>query len=50
MSILITGGYGYIGSYTCLDLFVSGDDMVMLDNFYNSDPKEDCTAFSRKSN
>ncbi len=37
MSILITGGCGYIGSHTCVELLQSGHDIVVLDNFYNSD-------------
>ncbi len=37
MSILITGGCGYIGSHTCIELLSSGHDIVVLDNFYNSD-------------
>ena len=37
MSILITGGCGYIGSHTCIELLASGHDIVVLDNFYNSD-------------
>ncbi len=37
MSILITGGCGYIGSHTCIELLAKGQDIVVLDNFYNSD-------------
>ena len=37
MAILITGGCGYIGSHTCIELLESGHDIVVLDNFYNSD-------------
>ena len=36
MSILITGGAGYIGSHTCLELLYAGFDIVVLDNFSNS--------------
>ncbi len=39
MSILITGGCGYIGSHTCVELLNSGYDIVVLDNFYNSHPE-----------
>lgn len=39
MSILITGGCGYIGSHTCLELLASGHDIVVLDNYYNSNPE-----------
>lgn len=36
MSILITGGAGYIGSHTCVELINAGYDIVIVDNFYNS--------------
>ncbi|HOY71202.1 MAG TPA: UDP-glucose 4-epimerase GalE [Methylotenera sp.] len=36
MSILVTGGAGYIGSHTCLELLNAGYDVVVLDNFSNS--------------
>jgi len=36
MSILVTGGAGYIGSHTCLELLNAGLDVVVLDNFSNS--------------
>ncbi len=36
MSILVTGGAGYIGSHTCLELLNTGFDVVVLDNFSNS--------------
>ena len=39
MSILITGGSGYIGSHTCVELLNSGYDIVVLDNYYNADPE-----------
>ncbi len=39
MAILITGGCGYIGSHTCLELIKAGQDIVVLDNFYNSKPE-----------
>ena len=39
MSILITGGAGYIGSHTCIELLNAGQDIVVLDNFYNSSPE-----------
>lgn len=35
MSILVTGGAGYIGSHTCIELMNAGYDVVVLDNFYN---------------
>lgn len=37
MKILITGGAGYIGSHTCTQLLKDGYDIVVLDNFCNSD-------------
>ncbi|MDD6146778.1 MAG: UDP-glucose 4-epimerase GalE [Oscillospiraceae bacterium] len=36
MSILVTGGAGYIGSHTCIELMNAGYDIVVVDNFYNS--------------
>ena len=36
MSILVTGGTGYIGSHACVELIEAGYDVVVLDNFYNS--------------
>ena len=36
MAILVTGGAGYIGSHTCVQLFAAGYDVVILDNFSNS--------------
>ncbi|MFZ1677643.1 MAG: UDP-glucose 4-epimerase GalE [Saprospiraceae bacterium] len=36
--ILVTGGCGYIGSHTIVDLLDSGYDVVSLDNFVNSSP------------
>lgn len=39
MSILVTGGAGYIGSHTCVELLENGYDIVVLDNFLNSKPE-----------
>ncbi|WP_226526481.1 UDP-glucose 4-epimerase GalE [Metabacillus niabensis] len=36
MSILITGGAGYIGSHTCVELLNAGYEIVVLDNLSNS--------------
>ena len=36
MSILVTGGAGFIGSHTCVELLNSGYEVVIVDNFYNS--------------
>lgn len=35
MSVLVTGGAGYIGSHTCVELLNAGEDVVIIDNFYN---------------
>ena len=39
MSILVTGGTGFIGSHTVVVLLEAGYDVVVVDNFYNSSPK-----------
>jgi UDP-glucose 4-epimerase len=39
MSILITGGAGYIGSHTCVELLQAGHEVVVFDNFSNSHPE-----------
>lgn len=39
MSILITGGAGYIGSHCCVSFLESGLDVVVFDNFSNSNPE-----------
>ena len=36
MSILVTGGTGYIGSHTVVELLNAGSDVVIVDNLYNS--------------
>ena len=36
MTILVTGGLGYIGSHTCVSLMQAGRDVVILDNLSNS--------------
>ena len=35
MSILVTGGLGYIGSHTCVELMNAGKEVVVVDNLYN---------------
>ena len=35
MAVLVTGGAGYIGSHTCVELLNAGVDVVIVDNFYN---------------
>lgn len=37
--ILVTGGSGYIGSHTCVELLNAGEDIVVVDNFINSKPE-----------
>ncbi|ASS87261.1 UDP-glucose 4-epimerase GalE [Geobacillus lituanicus] len=39
MAILITGGAGYIGSHTCVELLNAGYDIVVIDSFANSKPE-----------
>lgn len=39
MSVLVTGGAGYIGSHTCVELLRSGYDIIVVDNLVNSSPK-----------
>ncbi len=39
MNILVTGGAGYIGSHTCIELIHSGYDVIVVDNLCNSNPK-----------
>ena len=36
---MVTGGDGYIGSHTCVELLNAGYDVVILDNLYNSSKK-----------
>lgn len=38
MKILVTGGAGYIGSHTCVELLEQGHEIVVVDNFSNSQP------------
>ena len=35
MAILVTGGLGYIGSHTCVELMNAGKEVVVVDNLYN---------------
>ena len=39
MKILVTGGAGYIGSHTCVEMLNAGHEIVIVDNFYNSCPE-----------
>ncbi|MBU1105870.1 MAG: UDP-glucose 4-epimerase GalE [Candidatus Riflebacteria bacterium] len=36
MNVLLTGGSGYIGSHTCIQLMAAGHNAVIIDNLYNS--------------
>lgn len=39
MKVLVTGGTGYIGSHTIVELLNAGHEVVAFDNFYNSKPE-----------
>ena len=39
MNVLVTGGAGYIGSHTCVELIETGHTPIVVDNLYNSSPK-----------
>jgi UDP-glucose 4-epimerase len=39
MAIFVTGGAGYIGSHTCVELLAAGHEIVVFDNFCNSHPE-----------
>lgn len=36
MEILVTGGAGYIGSHTCVELLKNNHDVIIVDNLVNS--------------
>lgn len=36
MNVLVTGGLGFIGSHTCVELLNAGHDVVVIDNLYNA--------------
>lgn len=38
MKVLVTGGAGYIGSHTCIEMLKSGYEVVIMDNYSNSSP------------
>ena len=38
MKILVTGGAGYIGSHTLIELYAAGHSAVVADNLSNSNP------------
>ncbi|MDR2613948.1 MAG: NAD-dependent epimerase/dehydratase family protein, partial [Candidatus Accumulibacter sp.] len=35
-NLLITGGAGYIGAHTCVELLGAGHELIVIDNFSNS--------------
>lgn len=39
MKVLVTGGAGYIGSHTCVELLNNGHDVIVVDNLSNSKPE-----------
>ena len=39
MNVLVTGGTGYIGSHTCVELLNEGYGVIVIDNLCNSNPK-----------
>ena len=39
MNVLVTGGAGYIGSHSCLELLESGHQVTVIDNLCNSNPE-----------
>ena len=39
MKVLVTGGAGYIGSHTCVELIEAGHQPIVLDNLCNSNPE-----------
>jgi len=49
MKVLVTGGAGYIGSHTCLELLRSGHDVSVVDSLYNGN-KEALARVQRLSN
>ena len=39
MNVLVTGGAGYIGSHTCVELIETGHTPIVIDNLSNSNPE-----------
>ena len=39
MAVLVTGGAGFIGTHTCVELLNAGEEIVVFDNFANSKPR-----------
>ena len=51
MTVLVTGGLGYIGSHTCVEILKNGERLIVLDNLSNSkiETKEKIEKISGKS-
>ncbi len=51
MTVLVTGGLGYIGSHTCVEILKTGERLIVLDNLSNSkmETKEKIEKISGKS-
>ena len=41
MTVLVTGGMGYIGSHTCVELLERGMDVVVIDNLVNNSAEKE---------
>ena len=39
MNVLVSGGAGYIGSHTCVELIEAGHTPIVIDNLCNSNPE-----------
>ena len=39
MSVLVSGGAGYIGSHACVELLQAGYEIIVADNYYNASPE-----------
>ena len=52
MKVLLTGGAGYIGSHTIVEMYAAGHDVVVVDNFANASPNvmERVEAITGKKN
>ena len=48
MKILVTGGAGYIGSHTCLELLEAGYEVVVVDNLSNAKQEFELAADDRE--
>ena len=44
MRVLVTGGCGYIGSHTIIDLLDNGFQVISVDNFSNSSPNDSISS------